>query len=95
MGFKCKILFYCIILFTKLRLKFQKPLPKLPVPELESSLKKYLRCLMPIVTEREYEKVEKLVEDLLKPSGEGYFLQKLLHEFSNEKDNWVIFIFIF
>ena len=50
---------------------------------------------MPIVTEREYEKVEKLVEDLLKPSGEGYFLQKLLHEFSNEKDNWVIFIFIF
>jgi hypothetical protein len=50
---------------------------------------------MPIITEKEYKIVEKLVEDLLKPSGEGHFLQKLLHEFSNEKDNWVNFVFFF
>jgi hypothetical protein len=59
------------------------------VPDLESSLKKYLRCIMPIVSESDYKRTENLVEEFLKKNGTGYFLQNLLQNFSNEKDNWV------
>ena len=44
---------------------------------------------MPIVSESEYKRTEKMVEDFLKPKGEGEFLQKKLEDFSKEKDNWV------
>lgn len=44
---------------------------------------------MPIVSEIDYKRIEKLVEVFLKPNGEGSFLQKLLQDFSKEKDNWV------
>ncbi len=44
---------------------------------------------MPIVSESDYKRTENLVEEFLKKNGTGYFLQNLLQNFSNEKDNWV------
>ncbi|CAF0786065.1 unnamed protein product [Brachionus calyciflorus] len=65
-----------------------KPLPKLPVPSLKESLEKYLRCIMPIVSEQVYKKTEHLVMEFLKEGGIGEKLQAKLIEIADEKDNW-------
>jgi len=65
-------------------------LPKLPVPELEMSLKKYLRCIMPIISEDAYAKTESIVKDFSNPGGIGEKLQQILLKTAEEKDNWVI-----
>jgi len=67
----------------------QKPLPKLPVPELADTLSKYLLCIRPIVSGDQYERTLQLVEEFKKPGGTGELLQKRLSEYAETTDNWV------
>ena len=67
------------------------PLPKLPVPELSSSLEKYLRCIKPIISEASYKYTESVVAEFAKPNGIGHKLQDILLQKANQVDNWVIF----
>ena len=53
------------------------------------SLQKYLRCIMPIISEEAYAKTESIVNEFSKPGGVGEKLQEILLKTAEEKDNWV------
>lgn len=59
-------------------LRFEDSLPKLPVPTLDATGKKYLKSLHPLLTEQEYQHSKKAVEDFIKPGSIGETLQKRL-----------------
>lgn len=61
----------------------------MPVPELNSTLDKYLNLVRPIVNDEQYEKTKKIVTEFRAEAGIGEKLQKLLIEFAESKDNWV------
>ncbi|CAF0797737.1 unnamed protein product [Didymodactylos carnosus] len=67
----------------------EKQLPKLPVPDLNSTLDKYLRCLQPILPSEKFEHTRKLVEEFRSPNGIGHQLQELLLKYASETENWV------
>ncbi|XP_074647611.1 choline O-acetyltransferase-like [Tubulanus polymorphus] len=67
-----------------------KPLPKLPVPDLNSTLDKYLQVLQPVLSEEEYERTKKIVDEFGREGGEGEILQEQLKKFAETKDNWVV-----
>jgi len=67
----------------------QKPLPKLPIPELSETLSKYLLCIRPIVSNDHYERTRQFVEEFKKLGGTGEQLQKRLLEYAETTDNWV------
>jgi len=67
----------------------QKPLPKLPIPELAETMSKYLLCIRPIVSGDQYERTRQLVEEFQQPGGTGELLQKSLLEYAETTDNWV------
>ncbi|KAK2742819.1 Carnitine O-acetyltransferase mitochondrial [Myotisia sp. PD_48] len=72
-------------------LRFEDSLPKLPVPSLEETGKRYLKSVHPLLSAEEYKKTQKAVEDFVKPGGEGEPLQKrLLARAADPKiDNWL------
>lgn len=57
---------------------FQKSLPRLPIPKLEDTLKRYLAAQKPISSNEAYENTEKYVKQF--QNSEGVVLQKLLLE---------------
>ncbi|KKZ68392.1 carnitine O-acetyltransferase [[Emmonsia] crescens] len=59
-------------------LRFEDSLPRLPVPALEETGQRYLKSVHPLLTESEFKKTSKAVEDFIKPGGEGEPLQKRL-----------------
>ncbi len=59
------------------------------MPELDSTLEKYLRCIKPIISEENYKKTEAIVKEFAKPNGVGQKLQEMLLRQAEEKDNWV------
>ncbi|KAG5289247.1 carnitine acetyl transferase [Histoplasma ohiense] len=59
-------------------LRFEASLPKLPVPALEETGRRYLKSVHPLLTESEFQKTSKAVEDFVKPGGEGEPLQRRL-----------------
>jgi hypothetical protein len=52
-------------------------LPKLPVPTLEQTLKKYIKSVKPFVNETEFEKTQKFCQEF-QSNGEGEKCQRLL-----------------
>ena len=62
-------------------------LPKLPIPELESSLKKYKNVLEPLQTRREQSDTAAAVEDFLK--SEGPELQDRLKKYAFGKTSYI------
>lgn len=62
-------------------------LPKLPIPELESSLKKYKDVLAPLQTRREQSDTAAAVEDFLKT--EGPELQDRLKKYAFGKTSYI------
>ncbi|KAI8362655.1 acyltransferase ChoActase/COT/CPT [Blakeslea trispora] len=58
--------------------RYQKNLPKLPVPPLGATLQKYLQTIRPLVDEVEYKKTEQAVKDFEAPGGLGVQLQERL-----------------
>ncbi|KFA71731.1 hypothetical protein S40288_09339 [Stachybotrys chartarum IBT 40288] len=72
-------------------LRFQDSLPRLPVPTLEETAKRYLKSLHPLLSDTEYEASKKAVQDFIKPGGVGSKLQEKLvakREDPNTK-NWI------
>ncbi|TPX37571.1 hypothetical protein SmJEL517_g00675 [Synchytrium microbalum] len=60
--------------------KHQSKIPFLPVPELSSTLKKYLRSVRAIANDEEYANTVKAVETFRQPGGMGDKLQARLQE---------------
>ncbi|KAG9257555.1 acyltransferase ChoActase/COT/CPT [Emericellopsis atlantica] len=72
-------------------LRYQESLPKLPVPTLEETAKRYLKTLHPLLSQSEFEKSQKAVQEFVKPGGVGQTLQEKLvakREDPNTK-NWI------
>jgi hypothetical protein len=65
------------------------PLPKLPVPDLSETLKKYLNCIKSIRDEQAYKRTEAIVNEFLKSNGLGERLQSILLKKAEESENWV------
>ena len=65
----------------------QDTLAKLPIPELESTLKKYRNVLKPLQSGREQANTASVVEDFLK--GEGLELQARLQKYATGKTSYI------
>lgn len=65
----------------------QDSLPKLPIPELKSSLERYLRALKPLQEEREHAETKLAVEAF--GSDEGPILQKLLEDYASGQTSYI------
>ena len=72
-------------------LRFEDSLPKLPVPSLEDTSKRYLKTLHPLLSRDEYTASEKVVEAFNKAGGIGEKLQKRLLKRAEEPSskNWI------
>jgi len=73
-------------------LRFEDSLPRLPVPSLEDTSKRYLKSLHPLLTKDEYAASEKAVAAFSKEGGLGQELQKRLIERAEDpkNKNWII-----
>ena len=65
----------------------QDKLPKLPIPELESTLQKYLNALMPLQTTKEHNETKAAAEDFLR--NEGKDLQEKLKKYATGKSSYI------
>jgi carnitine O-acetyltransferase len=59
-------------------LRFEDSLPRLPVPALEETAKRYLKSVHPLLSKSEFEATTKAVNDFIAPGGPGETLQKRL-----------------
>lgn len=66
---------------------FQHKLPKLPIPPLEDTCKRYLKALEGLQDEKEHEQSKKAVKEFLE--GDGPKLQKRLQEWAATKARYV------
>jgi carnitine O-acetyltransferase len=65
----------------------QDKLPKLPIPDLEATCKRYLASLDPLQTAREHHDSERAVEEFL--HGDGPELQAKLKAYSEGKTSYI------
>lgn len=65
-----------------------KTLPKLPIPKLEDSCKRYLRALEGLQDPEEHEKTKRIVNDFM-TSGEGEKWQKRLVEYDSGVESYI------
>ncbi|CAZ82201.1 unnamed protein product [Tuber melanosporum] len=72
-------------------LRFQKFLPKLPVPTLQETADRYVKSLKPLLTEQELQRTKTAVAEFIREGGVGQQLQeKLLAKAQNpEVNNWL------
>lgn len=66
----------------------QDRLEKLPIPELESSIKKYLAALKPLQSVREHAETQQAAEEFLK-GGQGAELQEKLKKYATGKTSYI------
>lgn len=59
-------------------LRFEDSLPRLPVPTLEETAKRYLKSVHPLLSKTEFEATTKAVKEFVAPGGPGEELQKRL-----------------
>ena len=73
-------------------LRFEDSLPRLPVPTLEETSKRYLKSIHPLLTKEEYAASEKAVAAFNKPGSIGQTLQeRLVARAADPKHrNWII-----
>lgn len=68
--------------------EFQESLETLPLPNLEETGEKYLDWIKPLVSEEQFEKTSKILENFM--DNEGPILQKKLEQWSRKNDgNWL------
>jgi carnitine O-acetyltransferase len=67
--------------------KFQDKLPKLPIPDLESTLQKYLAALKPLETPKEHEATKLAAKEFLEK--EGPELQDKLQTYATDKSSYI------
>lgn len=65
----------------------QHRLPKLPVPELDSTCEKYLRSLHPLQTAKEHRDTKIAVKEFL--HTDGLDLQERLHQYAKGRSNYI------
>lgn len=65
----------------------QDSLPKLPIPELENTCRKYLDALAPLQTPREHEETKAAVQEFLK--SDGPMLQEKLKAYASSKTSYI------
>ncbi len=65
----------------------QDKLPKLPIPELDATCKRYLESLYPLQTSREHMESERAVEEFLRT--DGHSLQEKLKSYSVDKTSYI------
>lgn len=65
----------------------QDRLPKLPIPDLEQTCKKYIEALDPLQTQREHNDTEAAVREFLR--SEGPELQERLKKYSTGKSSYI------
>lgn len=65
----------------------QDSLPKLPIPELSSTLKKYITALKPLQTPREHSETKHAVEEFAKHNGPE--LQEKLEKYAQRKTSYI------
>jgi carnitine O-acetyltransferase len=65
----------------------QDKLPKLPIPDLESSTSKYLAALKPLQTPREHAETQQAVDEFLK--AEGPELQERFKKYATGKTSYI------
>lgn len=65
----------------------QDKLPKLPIPDLESTCKKYLEALKPLQSAREHEDTIAAVQEFLK--NDGPKLQERLKKYATRKSSYI------
>ncbi|KAF2101838.1 carnitine O-acetyltransferase [Rhizodiscina lignyota] len=73
-------------------LRFEDSLPRLPVPTLEETAKRYLKSLHPLLSKSEFQHSTSIVQEFLQSGGQGETLQTRLlarREDPNVK-NWII-----
>ncbi|KAI9705346.1 MAG: Carnitine O-acetyltransferase mitochondrial [Bogoriella megaspora] len=72
-------------------LRFEESLPKLPVPSLQETAKRYLKSVHALLPNDEYAATEKAVQDFIQPGGQGEKLQKRLIARHDEpgQANWL------
>lgn len=72
-------------------LRYEDSLPKLPVPTLEETAKRYLKSVHPLLTSAEYENTRMAVEAFIKPGAIGHTLQDRLIQRRNDPKikNWL------
>jgi hypothetical protein len=66
----------------------QGELPKLPIPPLEDTLRRYLNALVGLQDAQEHSRTRAVVEEFLK--GDGPRIQEKLVEWAKTKDRWVM-----
>jgi carnitine O-acetyltransferase len=72
-------------------LRFEENLPQLPVPTLEETSKRYLKSVRALLSDTEYQRTKKAVEDFISPNGLGPELQKRLEARAGQPEikNWL------
>ncbi|RFU23868.1 hypothetical protein B7463_g12467, partial [Scytalidium lignicola] len=65
----------------------QDKLPKLPIPDLEDTVKKYLEALKPLQSPREHIETKQAAEEFLK--SDGTELQERLKKYANGKTSYI------
>lgn len=72
-------------------LRFENSLPRLPVPTLEETARRYLKSVHPLVNKDEFENTKEAVADFVKPGGVGEALQKKLQARRDDpkQKNWI------
>lgn len=65
----------------------QDSLPKLPIPDLEDTCRKYIESLAPLQTPREHEETKAAVHDFLKSDGPE--LQERLKKYASSKTSYI------
>lgn len=72
-------------------LRYEESLPKLPVPTLEETAKRYLKSVHCLLSDAEYQKTKKAVEEFTAPGSIAHELQKRLVARADEPQmkNWI------
>ncbi|KAM6956193.1 choline O-acetyltransferase [Aplochiton taeniatus] len=64
-------------------------LPKLPIPALKATLDMYMRCMKHLLTEEQFKRTQRIVEEFGAPGGLGEELQNKLMARRESNANWV------
>lgn len=64
-------------------------LPKMPVPQLNASVSKFLTAVKPLLNETEFNDTERSASEFVKKGGVGEKLQSILVERAERTENWL------
>ncbi|KAF1811617.1 acyltransferase ChoActase/COT/CPT [Eremomyces bilateralis CBS 781.70] len=72
-------------------LRYEDSLPRLPVPTLDETAKRYLKSVRPLISKSEFQSTQKAVEEFVRPGGQGEALQSRLVARRDDPNvrNWI------